>query len=330
MHTRGQDAGDGLLKVPLWTAPADLKGDTPETRAWNMRTLLLMDRSGLITLEASPPPRRIPEETDEEWEARAPDAFEEYAAHALLRIREGNLANQDLWEEAVGSARGEAISADRMARRRMDEALEPAAALCSLFATTYRLDHPVAGIPDGQIPVPVAASCGGCPGCRENGLPPRRYDAPVPRPARSFDRTWAKPFRPWFAGQSALVVSYDTPEAWEDVCIRVVERLTRLGMWCLAGNETFMALPKVKDLHQIAPHRAVFHLGRWDALHAPNLPTALIFAPGEKINERALARNGPERVLLAPESARDPRHPTATIGEYHSAVTRTSDILERL
>lgn len=330
MHSRGEDAGDGLLKVPLWTAPPDLKGDTPETRAWNMRTLLLMDRSGLITLEASRPPRRLPEETDEEWESRAPEAFEEYAGHALLRIREGNLANQELWEHAVGSARGEAISADRMARRRMDEALEPAADLCSLFTATYRLERTLPGIPDGQIPVPVAASCGGCPGCREKGLPPRRYAAPTPRPARSFDRTWAAPLRPWFAGQSVLVVAYDTPDLWKDVCVRVVERLARLGMWCLGGSQAFMKLPKVVDLHRITPHRAIFHLARWDALHTPNLPAALVFAPGETVPAKALAEDGPERVVLTPESARHPRHPTATIGEYHSAVTRATDILERL
>ena len=330
MHSQGEDAGGGLLKVPLWTAPADLKGDTPETRAWNMRTLLLMDRSGLITLEASPPPRRASEETVDAWEARAPGAFDDYAAHALLRIREGNLADQQLWEKAVGNARGEAIVADRLARRRMDEALAPDADLCSLFAATYRLERPVPGIPAGQLPVPVAASCGGCPGCRQKGLLPRRYVAPVPRPARSLDRAWAPSLQPWFGGLTVLVVTYEAGDRWEDVCTRVSERLARLGMWCLAANPRFMSLPKVRDLHQIAPHRAVFQLERWDTLYAPNLPTALVFAPREALPERALADRGPQRVVLAPASARDPRHPTATISQYHSAVTSANDILERI
>jgi hypothetical protein len=91
-----------------------------------------------------------------------------------------------------------------------------------------------------------------------------------------------------------------------------------------------MALPKVKGLHQIAPHRAVFHLERWDVLRAPNLPTTLVFGPDELVPAHALDPREPQRVVLVPASARDPRHPTATIGEYHAAVTRADDILERV
>jgi ATP-dependent DNA helicase RecQ len=330
MHSRGEDVGGGLLKVPLWTSPADLKGDTPETRAWNMRTLLLMDRGRLVTLEASPPPRRAADESDESWEARAPGAFEEYGAHALLRIREGNLADQALWEKAVGDARGDAIEADRLARRRMDEALEPKVDLCTLFAATYRLERPLPGIPQGQIPVPVAPSCGGCPGCRDKEKPPRRYPAPTPQSPRSLDRSWAPSLRTWFAGQRALVVLYDPDEHWSDVCVQVCERLARLGMWCLSASRAFMDLPRVRALDRLAPHKAVFYLERWDALHAPNLPSTLVFGPGESVPAYVLESSGPERVVLAPAPARDARHPTATIGEYHSAVTGTHDILDRI
>jgi ATP-dependent DNA helicase RecQ len=330
MHSRGEDTGNGLLQVPLWTAPADLKGDNAETRAWNMRTLLLMDRSGLIRLEASPPPRRNPDETDEEWERRAPEAYEHYASHASLRIHEGNLANRERWEDAVGSARGEAISADRLARRRMDEALASDADLCHLFAATYHLQRPVPGIPAGQIPIPVVASCGGCPGCRNKGLPPRRFVPPPPRPARSFDQNWSPTLRPWFAGQRALVVTYDAQDNWEEACVPLVQRLARLGMWCLGGSRVFMTRPKVADLHQFAPHRAVFHLERWDVFSAPNLPTALVYAPGQQIDGDALNQRLPDRVVVVPVTARHPDHHSATIREYHSAVVRSADVLERL
>lgn len=331
MHAQAEELGEARLRIPLWIAPADLpKGDTPETRAWNMRTLLLMDRGGLIALEASPPPRRAEGETDEEWEARAPGAFEDYAAHTVLTVKEGNLADQGVWERAVGDARGAAIEADRAARQRMDEALAPAAKLCSLFASTYRLERPLPGIPAGQIPVPVAPSCGGCPGCRAAGLPPRRYLAPRPRPAVSLDRAWAPSLRQWFGGQRVLAALYDPTESWRDVATQLCERFARLGLWCIAGPSDFLQLPKVLALYQLAPHQAIFVFDQWDRLRAPNLPTVLVFEPGARVPEQALSDGGPVRIVVASKSAADPRHVTATIGEYHPAVTTAEDIIERM
>jgi ATP-dependent DNA helicase RecQ len=331
MHALKESLGEGRLRVPLWIPPADLpKGDTPETRAWNMRTLLLMDRGGLISLEASPPPRRAEGESDEAWAARAPDAFEEYAAHAELTVKEGNFADPAVWEEAVGDARGAAIEADRTARQRMDEALKPAAKLCTLFASTYRLERPLPGIAVGQIPVPVMPSCGGCPGCRAEGLPPRRFVAPTPRPAVSLDRTWATAIRQWFGGQQVLAVLYEPDDEWADTVTQVCERLARLGLWCIAGPAQVVKLPRIDALFQLAPHRAVFVLGSWERLRAPNLPTVLIYAPDATVPEQVLRDGGPERIVIASRSAADPRHATQTVGEYHSTVTTAQDIVERM
>lgn len=331
MHARAEELGDARLRVPLWIPPADLpKGDTPETRAWNMRTLLLMDRGGLISLEASPPPRRSEGETDESWEARAPEAFEDYAAHTVLTVKEGNLADQRVWEEAVGEARGAAVEADRAARQRMDEALAPAAKLCALFASTYRLERPLPGIPGGQIPIPVAPSCGGCPGCRAAQLRPRRFLAPTPRPAVSLDRAWAPTIRPWFGGRQVLVVLYEPDDSWCEIATQLCERFARQGLWCIGGPREFVELPRIEALFQLAPHRAVFVLDAWDRLRAPKLPTVLVFEPDALVPEQVLRDGGPDRIVIAPRSAPDPRHATQTIGEYHWPVTTAKDVIERM
>ena len=331
LQSRAQILDGNRLRVPLWLAPPRLpKGDTPKTRAWNMRTLLLMDRGGLIKLEAMPPPRREPDETEEEWEARAPDAFEEYAAHAVLSVVEGNLADPTVWEQAVGGARGATMESDRLARKRMDDALAPGARLCTLFSETYRIDRPLPGIPPGQIPVPVAASCGGCPGCRAAGLSPRRFVPSTPRPATSLDRVWAPSIRQWFGGQRALVVSYEPTESWHDVVTQLCERFARLGLWCIAGPGDVVGSPKVEALYQLAPHRAVFVLDAWDRLRAPNLPTVLVFEPDAEVPTQALSDTGPARIVIASSMAADPRHVSATIREYHSAVTTAQDVLERM
>jgi ATP-dependent DNA helicase RecQ len=330
MHVAADQQDDDTLRLPLAVSPPDIAGDSAENRAWNVRTLLLMDRGGLVSLEAAPPPRRGPEESDEEWEARAPEAFEEYASHAIVRIREGALADQIVWERAVGEARREAAEADRLARRRMDEALREQASLCSLFVDTYTLSRPLPFIPAGQLPVPVAASCGGCPGCRAAGLKPRRISPATPLPARSTSHVWSPQLQPWFAGQTSLVVLYDAVESGlNDLLTRALERLARHGMWCLAGPAELLARTAVANLHRLAPGRAIFHLTRWDQLHAPLLPTALVFAPDTAVPVDAVEEGGPHRVVLVAEDALDPRHGTALLREYHPAVTELDDLLKR-
>jgi ATP-dependent DNA helicase RecQ len=321
MQLAGVDDGPGRLRIPLSVAPADIAGDSAQNRAWNLRTLLLMDRGGLISVEASPPPRRAPEESDEEWEARAQVEFEEYATHATVRLHEGALADQALWERAVGEARREAVEADRLARRRMDRALGSQVRLCTLFAETYRLERRLPGIPDGQIPVPVVEACGGCPGCRALGLPA----------ARSMAHAWSASLQQWFGGQAALAVLYDANgDRWIADVVRTLERLARSGMWCLMAPRAILESSAVRDLHRIAPGRAIFHLDRWDQLHAPMLPTALVYEPGAAVPADALEEGGPQRVVLVEERARDPRHGTELIREYHTTVTAAGDILERI
>jgi hypothetical protein len=100
-------------------------------------------------------------------------------------------------------------------------------------------------------------------------------------------------------------------------------------MWCVAGPERLLRLPAVADLHRIAPGRAIFHLSRWNQLHAPLLPTALIYEAKARIPADVVEEGGPHRIVLVAEDAHDPRHGTALLRDYHTAVTQLEDLLER-
>lgn len=101
-------------------------------------------------------------------------------------------------------------------------------------------------------------------------------------------------------------------------------------MWCLLAPRRVLESSAVRDLHRIAPGRAIFHLDRWDQLHAPLLPTALVYEPGAAVPADALEEGGPQRVVFVEESTRDPRHGTERIREYHTTVTTAADVLERI
>jgi superfamily II DNA helicase RecQ len=330
MQTHGSAIGDGRIKLPLDVSPPDLFGDSGENRAWNLRTLLLMSRGGLLSLEATAPPRRAETESEEAWEARAPEAFDSYAAHVVVRLNEGGLAHREVWDGPVGPARNAARAADGRARGRMDEALRPRTQLCRLFTSTYTVEGPIPGIADAQLPIRVGCSCGGCPGCRARGLPARSYPAPPPRPAVTTDQTWHPAFEPWFAGEEVLVATYRIAEDWTDNVIRGLERLTRRGMWCLLAPEEITEQDAVRQLHRHAVGDAIFQLQRWNSLWPPVLPTALVIGPDESVLTDYLRPVGPRRVLIVSDDARDPRHPTGAIREYHQPVTAVRDLIERL
>ncbi|MGO9791893.1 MAG: protein DpdF [Solirubrobacteraceae bacterium] len=330
MQAGGQTFDDGRLGLPLDVSPPDLVGDSAENRAWNMRTLLLMNRSGLLSLAATPPPRRRSDESEEQWEVRSEAAFAAYASTAVVTVGEGALADRTVWEEAVGPARRGAMDADRLARDRMDRALAPGVQLCELFVETYNVSQRIPGISESQVPIRVAPSCGGCPGCRAAGLDARRYPAASPLPAEHTPQTWAAEFSPWFAGQEVLVASYRPNDDWPDIVIRALERLAARGLWCLFAPRELRAASDVAHLHQRARGGAIFELDAWDRLHAPQLPTALVFAPGSVVSSETLEEAGPRRVVVVPADASDPRHATAAIREYHQPVTTVLDLVERL
>ena len=292
MRTHGEAIGAGRVRLPLSVCPPDLLGDSDENRAWNMRTLLLMSRAGLVTVEAGAPPRRGEDESGEEWEARAEQAFAEYASHAIVSINHGALADAAVWAAAVEPARNAARQADRQARGRMDDALDPETEICRLFTRTYTVVGPIPGISDAQLPVAVGCSCGGCPGCRARGLPARRYPAARPHPAVSSDQAWHPSFQPWFAGQPVLVATYRASQEWPGAVIRALERLTRRGLWCLLAPEHVLGSEPVQQLHRHAVGGAIFNLRSWNSLWAPALPTALVFAPGDPVSADQLRPAG--------------------------------------
>ena len=67
------DAHGFLLEVDLNVVPPRLKQQSDYNAAWNMRTLIMMARAGLLDLESEPPvdPERLPDETDVQFEERS-------------------------------------------------------------------------------------------------------------------------------------------------------------------------------------------------------------------------------------------------------------------
>ena len=121
-------------RLPLDTVPIRLSEDNDANRAWNLRTLLLMDRAELIRVESDPPPSLGDEATDAEWRA----AFDDHARHAVVSILVGSLDSDGSWEP-FEREREKSAEADRNEHRMMLAVLKDGASVCRHLVDAYSL-----------------------------------------------------------------------------------------------------------------------------------------------------------------------------------------------
>lgn len=135
---------------------------SPANRDWNWRTILLMQRAGMVRLRFLPPePPGELSETPEGSDARNA-YFEHYFDQVDVEITHGGTLSSEDWKKVIGLRRGR----ERRSREAGFFALsrwlrDPGSPLCEILLGFYA----------GDGPQPQLA-CGGCPGCRAKGREP--------------------------------------------------------------------------------------------------------------------------------------------------------------
>jgi superfamily II DNA or RNA helicase len=152
------------FRVPVRAYPG-LDSDNEMNEAWNVRTLLLMHRAGLIELQGEPPPmsEEVPED---ELEAR----LQRYFDQRVIEVKTAAPLNEEAFQEAIRPVR-ETMQADtEQGLKDMMTLLEGEKCTSEILSQVYRV--PRSGSLD-EAPVSRAVSvfpeCGGCPACRADG-----------------------------------------------------------------------------------------------------------------------------------------------------------------
>lgn len=294
--------------------------------AWNVRTLLLMARAGLIDLDAEPPPSpaqpfaKLTPEQEEAWKQQQA-AFQQTRV-VQLRDPMDLVADRSFWEARVKDTRDEAARTAKAERTSMERALRGRKCILTFLAATYD---------DEAESVFAGGRCGGCPACRNGKL----NDLGQPVFARGVwpeqvkvgqqltaelngrrtlwllyppvDRQAPEKLLRWLVVEGVLNVVLEPHASWDE---RPARELTR---WS-AGRRLFFLN------HGIEP----FETDGWPP--RPTLqpvPTVLAFAPGSPTLAREWSwlkalETANERypvLLLAPDDARDPERPDRKLVE---------------
>jgi ATP-dependent DNA helicase RecQ len=302
MFARKSSLPDGRFQVPIDIKPSynlDFDRANIGNQEWNIRTLTLMSRAGLLELEAEP----LPQRTSFDSELMYKEAIERHRNLRAVKILNDAHLDPETWNDLVEPARNQRQQWTYHSLKLMKEALKTKRCISEIFAEAYSI--PKRESPDRKR-VHVERSCGGCPVCRKPRFEPFAGGIPLPAPVWTEpDFTVGEPLRRLLAGETLLLVFYT---AFEDK--RAERNRDRFFKWSIQQGIQNIVAPA--SLHPAFSKQAgrspVFLFKEYQPLQMFKVPT-LIFQPqGEDLSPRYLIppESGVPRIVLLPESIPDP------------------------
>jgi len=162
-----------LLEVDLAAVPPRLRRQSDYNQSWNMRTLIMMARAGMIELESQPPSRiaREEEESESSFELRSDEHWSEYFQRTVIGMSEFGNLSRERFEELIGQERQRSFDVATENCALLDELLSGSTEVSLLLDRLYRSNSP------GRSVI-VSRACGGCPTHRRQGMATTDYPAP--------------------------------------------------------------------------------------------------------------------------------------------------------
>ena len=114
---------------------------------WNVRTLLLMARVGVIELKHFDPPelKKLPDETDAEYQLRCEDLIAEDRVRFAIHVLRPAPNSQDKWNDLMTEYRQQVGETSRSSKKFLDDLVYAKRPLNDLLKEVYRVER--AGIP---------------------------------------------------------------------------------------------------------------------------------------------------------------------------------------
>jgi len=229
LNSMGKDKKGGRWEVDLTEVPSWLNGPSKSNESWNLRTLLLMNRAGIIEVDCSEP-HFIPREEEESDEVfmRKRDKAGKWVS--IFKGDHGGWSEQSGWEQAVGPKRDAILKRNAKNWGLVEEdLLGRAPKICDLLEAIYQIDV------EGEK-IEVTRACGGCPGCRRSGDidPLTRYAESVVLNINEF--SFKGYLKGCFDKSDILCVSYTVPsqgieeEQWKDRVTDVIKLCISQGI----------------------------------------------------------------------------------------------------
>jgi superfamily II DNA/RNA helicase len=169
------DYSTSRLYLDLTQRTPKITGDTAMNNAWNLRTLVLLNRAGLIAIESSRPPdtQRLANESDADFQNRRETVMRDYSVTCPVRLLDDGHRNRTTWENRIEPIRQALLHNGWNKFAVMERLLSGNREIASALSDAYTLRG------CGTC-VDLVSVCGGCPVCRATGH--RQFSFVLPEP----------------------------------------------------------------------------------------------------------------------------------------------------
>ncbi len=338
MWLRRRNAANDSYLVSLDARPADIPDTSIRNASWNLRTLVLMSRAGLIGFSPHEPTamERDPKEAITDFEHRRARAFEQFSREVALRVRDSLLSDKTHWNNVVARTRLNLRASDEKAVALVRELRDLRRPLNDIFREIYTLTNP-------YVRPPVMS--GNCPITRRRGTTSITSADPDLTVAtqtncllsetlvRALSGCSDEVGRSWIANES---MPKDTKQRrkW-------LERVLSFLRYAVAGGIAEVSVPEgllsQKDWSQLmmrSPYRFLIRSAnqaerRTEAMRVPRVTVLAGQLIDPAIVEQTMMIDRPRHIILLPPTTPHPRHATRRLLDMlpHGAI---EDILLRL
>ena len=325
----GKEVDSGLYRVPVGISPgvSAERIDMVNARnlAWNINTLTLLSRAGVLQMDAERPPQRHQGTSSAQEEERLlQERLASHREHRVVRIMESRHLDLETWHERVEPVRREAAANSRLDLSRMQEVLRGGRCVGEILAEAYQIQTADARL-GGVVP-----SCGGCLYCRSHGKAPSVGPLPEPLPSWPICRDMGGPLEGLFGEFDTVSVFYDEvrPHDFE----RFLRWLVSMGIRSAVLPFQFCSplRPIALEVLGAPSDRPVFISESYRFRRAPRVPTLILQPRGLTVPKNYLLTgegHGIPLVLFMPNEAVDPISPHRRLRDV---VPRKYDFLELL
>ncbi|MFE6739037.1 protein DpdF [Streptomyces tubercidicus] len=150
--------------VNLDSVPDNVHVTSEANRDWNIRTLNLMLRAGLIGLHVPEPPKRNEGEARAVFQERLNRFYELASTHVDVSIEDTQANDEAYFRNRFDAERRRSITAQRNALADLRALLRGDRCAGEVLSTYYQVER-------GAAPLLTGINCRGCPNCRSTGLP---------------------------------------------------------------------------------------------------------------------------------------------------------------
>ena len=315
MFHQKEKASDELYKIPVEITRGADTGINMENTKWNIRTLNLMSRAGLIELMGNQSPLSNDEIADlsmnEEMEESLNKYYEEIRKYRLVRILRQDHLQKSTWDELVEEERKISKREANRKSRMMEKVRKAKTCISEILSEVYEIHSKKEPSRHGAN---VSLSCGGCPYCRKNNISPYSNEMPHPRIVWESVSPFGGELQKLMGENNILLIFYEDLKKSDQMKRDFRKFVQKLVKWKVLNIIAPAEVSEEIREYDFSFNSFQFYFDHYELFKIPKLPTLIIIPSDEPLPTQVYGRikyrenliQNPPTIILLPLETKDP------------------------